>query len=588
MTDETKQQQPEGVAESAPISALSSVPVDEALLAADTPGQDAHTPPQGDFVIEPTNISPEDAGAIETEPAVSQDAAVPQDVVGGEPPPAASDAAEQVTDDAENGDPGTADATVRPQNKSPLGPRSIKIGSQRDGDTTAVTVKATPQSLAPGKDTAAAVHAADAADEAATTPQQNYPPPRLETKITPEIQKEIDAAMGDLALDELMLAGSATATDELEEGAQALGRVLSIRGDSVFVDVGRRNQGVVPIKQFTQLPEIGSTLDTIVSRFDTAEGVYDLVIPDAAVDVAGWDELSEGLVVEAVVTGHNKGGLEVDVNRLRGFMPISQVALHRVENLEEFVGQKFSCVVTETNAERRNLVVSRRAILERERAEAKEGLLASFEVGQMHEGVVTRLQPFGAFVDLGGIDGLVHISQLSWDRVNHPSDVLAEGQKIKVRISKIDPKTGKIGLAYRDTFENPWTTVEQRYKPQTRVTGTVSRLMDFGAFVRLEAGIEGLIHISELSHRRVFRAGDAVSEGQEVDVQILAIDPAAQRISLSLKALEAKPESATRKKNARDDDTPVPTPPMPKNLPKGDLKGGTNRPTGGDKFGLKW
>ncbi|MEK6249007.1 MAG: S1 RNA-binding domain-containing protein, partial [Planctomycetales bacterium] len=252
-------------------------------------------------------------------------------------------------------------------------------------------------------------------------------------------------------------------------------------------------------------------------------------------------------------------------------------------------GQKFSCVVTEVNPDRRNLVLSRRAVLEREKAESKQKLIKELKIGEVREGIVTRIQPFGAFVDLGGIDGLLHISQLSWDRIKHPSEVVEEGQKIKVKIAKIATDTGKIGLAYRDTFENPWATVQDRYQSKLRVTGTVTRLMDFGAFVRLEAGIEGLIHVSELAHRRVFRASDVLSEGQEVDVMVLSVDPEAQRISLSLKALEARPEPAKGTgKSEADTDTPVPSPPLPKRKQSGDLKGGTNRPSGGDQFGLKW
>ncbi len=254
------------------------------------------------------------------------------------------------------------------------------------------------------------------------------------------------------------------------------------------------------------------------------------------------------MVVEARVTGHNKGGLECEVSSLRAFIPASQISLYRVEDLSQFVGQKFNCVVTQADPAKRNLVLSRRGILEREKAEAKANLMSQLEVGQVREGVVRSLQEFGAFVDLGGVDGLIHISQLSWDRLRHASEALELGQKVRVKVQKIDPATGKISLAFRDLAENPWSHAAQKYTARSRVEGTVSRLMEFGAFVRLEPGIEGLIHISELAHKRVWRASDIVQEGQQVEVLVLSCDAEHQRISLSLKAAR-RPGRAPRPKS---------------------------------------
>ena len=183
---------------------------------------------------------------------------------------------------------------------------------------------------------------------------------------------------------------------------------------------------------------------------------------------------------------------------------MGQVSVYRVENPEELVGQRLACVVTEASRERRNLVLSHRAVMERERNENREKLLAELAPGQIREGIVRSLKDFGAFVDLGGVDGLVHISQLSWDRVHHPSEVLEVGQKVKVRIEKLDKDTGKLSLSYREVGANPWQNVGSKYPVGTRVTGTVSRLMDFGAFVKLEPGVEGLIHISELAMAACF------------------------------------------------------------------------------------
>jgi small subunit ribosomal protein S1 len=258
--------------------------------------------------------------------------------------------------------------------------------------------------------------------------------------------------------------------------------------------------------------------------------------------------------------------------------------LYRVEKLEEFVGQRFTCVVTECNPERRNLVLSRRAVLEQEKEVARQNLFGTLEVGQIRDGVVRKLMDFGAFVDLGGVDGLLHVSQLSWARVKHPSDVLQEGQPIRVKLNKIDPETGKISLGYRDMLENPWTQVGTKYPPHSTAKGIVSKIMEFGAFVALEPGVEGLVHISELAPKRVWRATDVVSEGQEVEVMVLSVDVANQRISLSIKALAPKPVVKKPDEPFFEEPT-TPVVPPKRAVP---LKGGLGHASGGDQFGLKW
>jgi small subunit ribosomal protein S1 len=206
----------------------------------------------------------------------------------------------------------------------------------------------------------------------------------------------------------------------------------------------------------------------------------------------------------------------------------------------------------------------------------------------MREGIVRSLKDFGAFVDLDGVDGLIHVSQLSWDRVNHPSEVVEIGQKVKVRVEKIDKDTGKISLSYREVGENPWEKAASKYYVGARVNGKVSRLMDFGAFVKLEPGVEGLVHVSEISYSRVWRPSDVLSEGQEVEVKVLSVDVEKQRISLSLKALMDRPVKAGKEQVA-DEDMPLPpdAPKVPRktNQP---LKGGIGGPSGGEKFGLNW
>jgi ribosomal protein S1 len=472
--------------------------------------------------------------------------------------------------DLENTSPNAPTSTDRPSQR-------IQIGSQRERPAPE-EAKAKP-----------VTPPAPAAKPAARKEPKHYPPPNIRDRLSPELEAEYLAAVGSLSLESLMSEGAGgDVQSELAPESRVTGRVAKVHREDVFVDLPGRNQGVVPLRQFETPPQEGAELELMVVRFDAEEGLYEMSRPTLAVEVGNWDEVVEGQIIEVTVTGANKGGLECQVAGVRGFIPMGQVSIYRVDNPEEMVGQRLACVVTEANRDRRNLVLSHRAVMERERNEQRDKMLAELAPGQIREGVVRSLKDFGAFVDLGGVDGLVHVSQLSWDRVNHPSEVLEVGQKIKVRIEKFDKDTGKVGLSYREVGTNPWQNVESKYPVGAKMTGTVSRLMDFGAFVKLEPGVEGLIHISELGHGRVFRARDVVSEGQEVEVKIQSVDAEKQRIGLSLKALLPPPEKPGQQKVA-DEDLPLPAD-APKAPPKRhqELKGGVGRPSGGEKFGLNW
>jgi small subunit ribosomal protein S1 len=411
--------------------------------------------------------------------------------------------------------------------------------------------------------------------------------------LPPVLVMVLEAALAGSSVNELMEQSTdAAATTELAPETRVTGRVASLHGEDVFFELGGRNQGVAQLKQFESPPEVGAEMPLVVARFDAEQGVYEVSRPAAAVSVGNWDEVHVGQVVEVTITAANKGGLECQVSNIRGFIPMGQISMFRVENAAEYVGQRLGCVITEANRGRNNLVLSHRALMERERKENREKLLAELAPGQIREGTVRSLQDFGAFVDLGGADGLIHISQMSWERIGHPSEVLQVGQKIKVRIEKINPETGKIALAYQDRGENPWTSAASKYAVGARVKGTVSKLMQFGAFVKLEPGVEGLIHISELGHGRVFRTGDVLSEGQEVEAKILSVDTDAQRISLSLKALLPPPEKPETKR-PEPAKPPEPTPEELKRQERrrkaaSELKGGISAPSGGEQFGLKW
>jgi small subunit ribosomal protein S1 len=538
-----------------------------------------------------TNAQPE---AVPSPVAGASVAAPPESLLAASPAPIHHDSDALATGDAEaavatppehtapepSADAGSADANAeRPSQR-------IQIGSQRES-TGAPAPPPQPKPVNPGP--------ARADRPPVEKQKKSYPPPNIRAQLSPELQAEMDAALAGASLDE-MVEKSATvaATTELAPEARVSARVVSIRENDVFVDLGGPNQGTVNLQQFGEKPpEVGAQLELVVSRFDTDQGLYELSLPAAAVDVGNWDEVKEGQIVEVTISAVNKGGLECTVANIRGFIPMGQISTYRIENPEEFVGQRLAVVITEANRRRKNLVLSHRAFMERERKELKEKLLAEIAPGQIREGVVRSLQDFGAFVDLGGADGLIHVSQMSWDRIGHPSEVLQVNQKVKVRIEKVNAETGKISLVYRDMGENPWNDVTSKFPVGAKIKGTVSKLMQFGAFVKLAPGVEGLIHISELGHGRVFRTSDVLSEGQEVEVKVLSVDTDAQRISLSLKALLPPPEKPADRKRP---DPPEPTPPSPEELAKqeqrrkraAELKGGIGGHSGGEKFGLKW
>ncbi|MBV8076356.1 MAG: S1 RNA-binding domain-containing protein [Planctomycetaceae bacterium] len=346
------------------------------------------------------------------------------------------------------------------------------------------------------------------------------------------------------------------------------GKVISVRGKSVFIDLGAKSEGVVPVEQFQgELPKPGDVIEVVVDRFDADEGLLILSLKGAAVE-ATWENLRKGLIVEARVTKTNKGGLEVVVDGIRGFLPIGQIDLARVDDASVYVNQRLRVIVTEANPREKNLVVSRRELLERERAEQREKTWATLEEGQIRPGVVRSLKPYGAFVDLGGVDGLLPVSEISWARIGDPAEVVKVGQEVQVKVLRIDRASSKVSLGLKQLTPSPWDRVEEKYARGMTVKGKVTRLMDFGAFVELEPGIEGLVHISELSPHRVRRVVDTVKPEQEVEVRILKIEPEAKKISLSLRPL---PVAAAPAEDEADTDEPLAPPKPARKVP---LKGG--------------
>jgi ribosomal protein S1 len=359
------------------------------------------------------------------------------------------------------------------------------------------------------------------------------------------VDRDLAEAMGDLAEADLA-AAFGTGSGKHVKAALApkgprIGKVMSVRGKDVFVDVGGRLQGVMNVQMFEGgPPAVGTELEIHIEGYDP-DGLLVLTRKGAAVE-ADWSIIAVGMLVEAKITGTNKGGLEVDVNGIRGFMPISQIELFRVEDLNVYTNTKMRCLVTEVDREDKNLLVSRRALLEQEREASREKLWETLAEGQVHEGTVRTVKPFGAFVDIGGADGLLPVGEMSWSRVNDPSEVVQPGQKVRVVVLRIDPDARKITLGLRQLMQSPWDQASLTYPPGAVVKGKVTRLMDFGAFVEVEPGIEGMVHISELAPQRVVRVKDVVKEGQEVTVKVLTIDVPGRRMGLSIKAALKAPE----------------------------------------------
>ncbi|MEE3285502.1 MAG: S1 RNA-binding domain-containing protein [Planctomycetota bacterium] len=369
------------------------------------------------------------------------------------------------------------------------------------------------------------------------------------------------------------------AEEDLEEGTRLKGTIQAIDPDNVFVDIGMRSTGIVPRRQWDKSdPEVGQVIDVAFERYDADEGLIQLNLPRGRRRVGGdWNAVTVGMKCDCVVKKANKGGLEVEVGALRGFLPAGQVDRAYVEDLEPFVGQKLSVQVMEVDSRKRNLVVSRRALLEEEQKDAAAELWQQLNVGDIRNGTVKTLKDYGAFVDLGGLDGFLHIGEISWSRLNHPDQVLTQGQAVEVKILGIDTERSRISLGMKQLSGDPWLEAVDMFAVGKHVSGTVTRIMDFGAFVELAPGIEGLVHISELEHTRVRRVSDVLSEEQSIDVQILEVDVDRQRISLSMKALKDRPIGDAAGDASEEDLPPV------ERIERSALKGGTG--DGGNLFG---
>jgi small subunit ribosomal protein S1 len=378
------------------------------------------------------------------------------------------------------------------------------------------------------------------------------------------LDKEVDAALAGMSLDELYAydkpkaeqaaPGSPEAAAQAALAARGLrrGKVVSVTKDDVFLDLAGKSPGVCPLIQFEAEPKLGEEYDFSVDRYDDKEGILILTRAGALNTKVSWENLEVGQVVEGTVTGVNKGGLELEVKGMRAFMPLGQIDIFFQKDVSVFIGQKMQAEVTKFEKNAKNLVLSRRAILEREKEQKRQEMIGTIEVGQMRQGTVRSIMDFGAFVDLGGIDGLIHVSEMSHRRGQHPSAFVKEGDLVDVKIIKFDKETGKLGLSLKQARPDPWIGADQRYATGMTITGRVARVESFGAFIEVEEGIEGLLPVSEMSWQRIRHPGDVVKEGDTIKLVVLQIDLNAKRLTFSLKQAGPDPWSTVKEKYAID------------------------------------
>jgi small subunit ribosomal protein S1 len=337
------------------------------------------------------------------------------------------------------------------------------------------------------------------------------------------------------------------------EGQVVHGRVVGIEKDIVIIDVGLKTEGRISMREFGQgddakLPKVGDNVEVYLERVENALGEA-VISRDKARREEAWTRLevvfAEGQPVNGAIVGRVKGGFTVDLGGASAFLPGSQVDIRPVRDVGPLMGKEQPFQILKMDRPRGNIVVSRRAILEEARAEQRTELVGQLQEGEVREGVVKNITDYGAFVDLGGIDGLLHVTDMSWKRVSHPSQVLAVGDSVKVQIVKINPDTQRISLGMKQLQSDPWDGVEAKYPVGAKYTGRITNITDYGAFVELEAGVEGLVHVSEMSWtKKNVHPGKIVSTSQEVDVVVLDVDASKRRISLGLKQAQDNPWDA--------------------------------------------
>ncbi len=348
----------------------------------------------------------------------------------------------------------------------------------------------------------------------------------------------------------------------VKRGQLVHGTIVRVDTDRVFVDLGGKTEGVIQLNELASetlttaegFVSVGDQISAVVLQSEGKDGNAELSKKRADFEDS-WVKIEEAhknqVTITAPVTERVKGGLVVDIG-VRGFVPATHVGNGKLRNIERYVGMSIPLKILEIDRDRRKVVLSNRLAEDELRSTAKNTVFSSLQVGDIVDGVVRRLVDYGAFVDVGGVDGLLHVSEMSWTRVNHPSEVLKDGDEIKVKVLRLDPESGKISLGYRQVLPDPWSVVAERYKPEQVIEAPISRIVQTGAFVKLPEGVEAWLPVREMSQRRIGKPSDVVSEGQIVKVQIRDMKPKERRMEVSLRALEQDAERQVIEKHTRN------------------------------------
>ena len=366
------------------------------------------------------------------------------------------------------------------------------------------------------------------------------------------LEDELAGMFGDSA-EELLLDSLEDANKQFDVNQIVEGKIVEINEEFVVVDVGFKSEGAIPKNEWEEgeePPQVGQMIKVLIEEVvdqNLLEEARNMIVLSKrkAEKIIQWEKMmasvQEGQVVTGTVTRKIKGGLLVDIG-VNVFLPASQVDIRRPNDIGDYIGRVVQCEVLKIDEARRNIVVSRRSLIEKQREEDREHLMAELEIGQIRKGVVKNIADFGAFVDLGGIDGLLHITDMSWERIGHPSEMVAIDQEIEVKILQIDREKQKIALGLKQKQNNPWTNIAEKYPVGATIPGEVVNVMSYGAFVKLEPGIEGLVHISEMSWtRRINHPSEMVQIGDKINVRILGVDAQGQQLSLGIKQTQSNP-----------------------------------------------
>ncbi len=366
-----------------------------------------------------------------------------------------------------------------------------------------------------------------------------------------DLEQQINNALGEFDQDSLSCVMQDTTQHEV--GTILSGRVVDVVGNDVIIEVGLKSEGTIDIAEFSDASSIepGQEIEVFLEDVESSSGQIELSKRKAD-RIRGWERIlkenNEGDIVTGPITRKIKGGLLMDIG-VPAFLPASQVDIRRPSDIGEFIGQEIQAKILKIDEERRNIVVSRRKLIEEERSEAKNALMAEIEEGQLRKGVVKNIADFGAFIDLGGIDGLLHITDMSWGRINHPTEIVKIDQEIECVVLNVDREKEKIALGLKQKSQSPWEHVEERYPTSSKIMGTVVNVTSYGAFVKLEEGLEGLVHISEMSWtRRISHPSEVLSDGDEIEVVVLDINKDKQEISLGIKQAEMNPWTVVKEK----------------------------------------